>query len=110
VECKTRLEGGCDVECKKPEGALFCDGQFVDDNGNLDACIAAIEAAVDIQVDATGTADGDCTGNQCQGTAEGSVSSSCALLPATSRRGAGAAPSVFALLAAVGLIGARRRR
>ncbi|MBW2529242.1 MAG: hypothetical protein JRI23_34015 [Deltaproteobacteria bacterium] len=29
VECTAELEGGCEVDCQQPEGALFCDGQYV---------------------------------------------------------------------------------
>jgi MYXO-CTERM domain-containing protein len=30
AECEAMLEGGCEAQCEKPEGAIFCDGQFVD--------------------------------------------------------------------------------
>jgi hypothetical protein len=52
IQCHTRVEGGCEVACQEPEGALFCDGNYVDHDGNLESCIAAIDAALNIEVDA----------------------------------------------------------
>jgi hypothetical protein len=107
VECKARVEGGCEVACSRPEGALFCDGQYVDHGGNLEECIAAIEAAVDIEVQTS--AEGDCSGNTCSGSAEGSATASCNLGsgPGDDASGAGA---LLGLLAAAGMAGARMRR
>lgn len=29
LECTADLKGGCEVDCDAPEGALFCDGQYI---------------------------------------------------------------------------------
>jgi hypothetical protein len=108
VACKARVQGGCEVACSQPEGAIFCDGQYVDDEGNLQACIDAIREAVDIQVDVSGSAQSDCTGNTCAGSAEGKASASCDLGPAP--RDAGLPGGLLAAVAAASLAGARLKR
>jgi hypothetical protein len=77
--CTAELEGGCKARCQTPKGALFCDGQYVDTGDRLDECIEALKAALHIKVE--GSASGECSGNQCTGEAEGSVS--CAASPRT---------------------------
>jgi hypothetical protein len=37
------MEGGCVTDCTSHEGALFCDGQFVDHDNNLEKCIDALK-------------------------------------------------------------------
>ena len=75
--CKAELEGGCKTHCQRPDGALFCDGQYVDTGNNLQQCIDALKATYNIQVQ--GSASGHCSGNQCTGEAEGNVT--CAASP-----------------------------
>lgn len=99
--CTAELEGGCKARCEKPEGALFCDGQYVDSGNNLQNCIDALRATLNIQV--SGSATGECSGNECRGEAEGSVS--CAASPRT--------PPVLpglAIFAMLGLTIARKAR
>jgi hypothetical protein len=79
ASCRVELEGGCKARCQQPEGALFCDGQYVDTGNNLQACIDALRATFDIRVE--GSASAQCSGNQCTGEAEGSAS--CAAAPRT---------------------------
>lgn len=111
LECKTRLEGGCEAACQRPEGALFCDGQYVDAGNNLEECVAALQAALDIEVDATATASGSCAEGRCEGSAEGSASASCAVVPSSDAPAgsmSGAALATLVGWAALAL--ARRRR
>jgi hypothetical protein len=102
------MQGGCEAQCTSPDGALFCDGQYVDHGGNLDACVAALEAAVSASVDlsARGSASSDCTGNMCSAEAEGEASASCALSPDRKSGGLG---GLGLLLAALGFAAVRRR-
>lgn len=79
----------------KPEGALFCDGQYVDAGDNLQECVAALKALLDIHVYAEG--DAHCEGNTCY--AEGRAGCSCAASGAP-----GGALTAFAGLAALGLL------
>jgi hypothetical protein len=102
VDCEAELKGGCEVDCQKPEGALFCDGQYVDHGNNLEECIAALEAAYNIDVE--GYAEGMCSNGSCSG--EAGVS--CSIEPGAERNawttGWLAFSSVFVVAAA------RRRR
>lgn len=97
VDCRADLQGGCEVSCKRPEGALFCDGQYVDVGARLEECVAALRTLLDVMVYAHGEAE--CVGNTCH--ARGEVGCSCDV---------DAAPEA-GLLALVGLgFLARRRR
>ncbi|MCC7540767.1 MAG: hypothetical protein IT379_31410 [Deltaproteobacteria bacterium] len=102
VDCETRVSGGCRARCTEPNGALFCDGQYVDHGGNLQMCVDALNdlLAIDIEV----TASGSCTGSMC----EARVDATCAAAP-----GAGegsTAVGATLLLSLVGFVAARRRR
>lgn len=77
--CKADLQGGCEVQCERPEGALFCDGQYIDHGDNLQQCISAIEAQLNIDVQVEGSADADCDNGTCEASAEGAIS--CAVVP-----------------------------
>lgn len=112
--CKAELQGGCEGACTAPEGALFCDGQYVDHGGNLAECSAALRAALDIEVDssAVGEASSSCDGGSCEAEAEGeaeaSASSNCSMAPVGLMSPAGGSG-----LLSLGLLGswiARRRR
>jgi hypothetical protein len=108
VECKGDMQIDCEAQCKRPEGVVICDGQFVNADKVSD-CVAAIEAAIGIEVEVHGSADGDCTGNQCTATAEGGVS--CAVAPA--ERGAkssGTGLGVAGALLGLSLMRRRGRR
>ena len=109
IRCEDgKLEGGCKVDCDAEQGALFCDGQYVDHGGNLEDCVASLEAWITANVDvsASGSAMGECMGGTCEGEAEGEASASCATVPG------GAAGSGVALVGMMlaGAAIARRRR
>jgi MYXO-CTERM domain-containing protein len=103
AKCEGTLQGGCQAACDKPQGALFCDGEYVDDNGNLQSCIDALDKFLKEHVDAS--ASGSCTDNSCTGEAQASCKCS---TPARGDAGtpAGLAAAAFAALA----VAARRRR
>jgi len=69
------LSGGCKTQCEKPEGALFCDGNYVDTGNNLQNCIDALNAILHVKVDASAS----CSGSPCQ--AEAKAAASCAASP-----------------------------
>jgi MYXO-CTERM domain-containing protein len=98
AECTATVEGGCEAQCEKPDGAIFCDGQYVDAGNNLQECIAALQAIFNIEVYAEGSAS--CEGNTCM--AEGEVGCSCSA-------DGGDAPALAGLLG-LGLVFATRRR
>ena len=102
LECEAELEGGCQVACEEPEGAIFCDGQWINTT-DLESCADAIIASFDVEI--TGYADASCEGNTC--TAEAGCTSTCAAAPASPNASFG----MIALGAAtLGLAVARRRR
>ena len=104
ASCKSTLEGGCKTQCTQPKGALFCDGQYVDTGNNLENCIAALNAYLNVKVDASGSAA--CAGNTCE--AEGKASASCASVPSESGHGM-TGLWLLSALALVGGVAARRR-
>lgn len=109
--CYAEMEGGCKAACKSPEGALFCDGQYVDHGGNLKDCISALEAAMSITVDVSASASfsGECSGGSCS--AEGEAEAGCSLSVANGQTD-GSAPYALGLLGALGALvfGRYRRR
>jgi MYXO-CTERM domain-containing protein len=103
ASCEAELQGGCEAECQTEEGALFCDGQYVDHGGNLDECVAALRALFDIEVD--GYAEGRCEGNRCEGSAGGSISCAVAPSPDPAKQAA-----LWTFLGLIGFASARRLR
>jgi len=101
VDCKASLQGGCEVACESPDGALFCDGQYVDAGGNLAECIAALQALLNIEV--TFNASAECSGNTCEAKADASCGNTVAGAPVKTGGLAG-------LAAGLGLIALARRR
>lgn len=108
AECEGKLEAKCEAECDKPEGALFCDGHYIDHGGKLQDCISTLDRwlKANVDVEAQGTASGECGSNGCEGEAEGSASASCRAVPG-GPVGTGAA--LFGMVLA-GAAVARRRR
>jgi hypothetical protein len=72
ANCEAMLSGGCTAQCMTPQGALFCDGNYVDTGNNLQNCIDELKSALNITVMAS--ASGNCSGNQCMGQAQASAS------------------------------------
>lgn len=82
ADCEAEVTGGCELECDTQQGALFCDGQYVDHGDKLDMCIDALRAALDIEVTSEATGEAACTsGSGCaaKGMARAQVSTDCAV-------------------------------
>lgn len=79
AKCEVTVKGKCEAECKKPEGAIFCDGRYVDANNNGQRCIDALKAQLAISVDVSSRGSAACAGNSCN--AEGEASASCSASP-----------------------------
>ncbi len=58
--CVAEVSGGCKAKCKAPEGALFCDGQFIDTN----AAQSCLDAVAQLKITVYGSAA--CSGNTCE--------------------------------------------
>jgi MYXO-CTERM domain-containing protein len=108
VKCEGDLQVQCEARCKEPDGALFCDGQYVDHGGNLDDCVASLEAWITANVDvsARGSAMGECMNGTCEGEAEGEASANCATVPGG---GAGSGVALLGMMLAGAAIARRRR-
>jgi MYXO-CTERM domain-containing protein len=91
LDCSAEMQGGCAVDCRQPEGALFCDGQYVAVQ-DLPGCIEYLIDNLDVEIEAE---------------AQASITTSCSYVAAPIERGA--AWGGFAALV-LGLGFARRRR
>ena len=105
ASCEASLQGGCEAQCQEPEGAIFCDGQYVDHGNNAQECIDALNAVISANVDTSATGHAECKGNSCE--AEGEASCSARMSPTVPRGGAAAILAGFGLALA---LGARRRK
>ncbi|HTM44272.1 MAG TPA: hypothetical protein VL137_04915 [Polyangiaceae bacterium] len=105
ASCETRLKGSCKTECTKPEGALFCDGQYVDRGGHAQECIDALNAYLKRHVTASGSASSSCSGNTCMAMAEGKATAKCSMAKGPAGAMTGAWASALSLL----LVAAARR-
>jgi hypothetical protein len=108
ASCTSMVQGGCTTDCGNAEGALFCNGQFVNvdtsDLTQLQACLTQLsdELGIDLSITATGTSV--CDGGTCS--ASGKASASCGQIAP----GAPVTGSVFAVGLGLGIAGAVRRR
>ena len=83
AKCEATVQGGCKAACKGEEGALFCDGQYVDSGDSLQDCVDALRATLDIQVSGTSEGSSECsdeTGCRAEGRATATVKSDCAVI------------------------------
>lgn len=108
AKCEADVTGGCQVQCSQPEGALFCNGNYIDTSKfSLDQCLQALLAQYNIKAD--GYAYGTCDNNGCEGKAGGSVSCSTAN-PGMSGYALGSFGAFGALGLALSLANRRRQR
>jgi hypothetical protein len=104
LTCEAELSGGCKADCMSEQGALFCEGNYVDSGNNLDQCVQALKDSLNVQVE--GYSEGKCANGTCSGAAGGSAS--CSALPGEPRGGLGA--SLLLIVGALGTVLAARRR
>lgn len=60
LDCTAELSGGCAVDCRQPEGALFCDGQYVAVQ-DLPACLQYLYENFEISLEAEASAEATIT-------------------------------------------------
>jgi hypothetical protein len=108
AQCQADLKAGsCDVQCMKPDGAIFCDGQFVDNGGNAEKCIDALNAYLKAHVMASASGTSSCDQNgTCS--AEGQAKASCHC--STPARRSGSTSTALAVAGVLGLMGVLRMR
>jgi hypothetical protein len=68
--CEAKYSGGCNVMCSQPMGSLNCGGQWVNTQ-DLQTCIDSLKSMFNIEV--SGSASGNCSGDTCSGQAQGSI-------------------------------------
>ena len=117
MQCRAEGEasctGGCELACTKPDAAIFCDGQYIDHNGNFAKCKQALidEIKAHITVDAEYSGSAACNGGTCkvEGEASASAKASCAMAPGGSNTASWLGLGLFGLVTA-GLVRRRRAR
>jgi hypothetical protein len=67
ANCESQLTGGCQTACSAPQGALFCNGNWVNVS-SLQQCEADLAATLNINV----SGEASCSGNTCQAKATAS--------------------------------------
>jgi MYXO-CTERM domain-containing protein len=95
ADCEAEVSGGCEVACQSEEGAVFCDGQYVDHGNNLEECLSALREGFEVEVQA-----------EASGEAKASLSSDCSVAQPGTR---GTRAAGLGLLVLGALILARRR-
>lgn len=64
IDCTAELQGGCETQCQAPEGALFCDGQYLNVT-DIPACVQYLvdnfEIEVEFEAEVSGSVTSDCT-------------------------------------------------
>ena len=104
--CMVEVQGGCEADCQTTEGALFCDGQYVDHGDNLEQCVAALNEVLEVDIEGYAEGSSSCEGGSCE--AEGSAGVSCTAMPGTGTRTGNA--GLLGLSALLGLVLVTRRR
>jgi hypothetical protein len=85
MDCRAKGEasctGGCEIACSKPDAAVFCDSQYIDHGGHFESCLNAIEATIEANVEFDAKADGSaaCNNGKCEASGSAEASASCAM-------------------------------
>ncbi len=111
-KCMADVKINCKAQCSKPTGGIFCNGQFVNAT-DVQQCISYLATKLNIKVDASASASGNCTGGNCTGAADGKLSAQgCAAAPIELGDGNGTlgALGLVGAAVAVGVVRRRRRR
>jgi hypothetical protein len=108
ADCEADMQLKCETQCNDPDGAVFCDGEYVDRGNNADECIAALNDVLNVEVEGSASSSGECAGNTCQGEAEAKGSAKCSVSKPGSNDDLGVSIGLLGLVAASAA--ARRRR
>jgi MYXO-CTERM domain-containing protein len=102
LDCFAELQGGCEVQCQQPAGAIFCNGQYVHAS-DIEECITYLaEQGIQVDVSARGEVTCDLSGCEGSGSASG-----CSAAPSPAKGAAGLALTLAVL--AVSVVVSRRR-
>jgi MYXO-CTERM domain-containing protein len=88
-QCKSDFTDTCTTQCDQTDGALFCDGNYVDVGGNLNACVDALNALLNTKITITASATGSasCSGNECEAQGTGAAKATCSASPSPASGG-----------------------
>jgi hypothetical protein len=109
VKCEADVTGGCKTRCDAKEGALFCDGQFVDTGDKLQECTDALKKFLNAHVMASSSGDSSCENGTCMAEGKAAVSSDCTVANVGSASKARAGLFGILSLLGIGLVLRRRR-
>jgi hypothetical protein len=101
--CTADVKAHCSAHCSKPEGGIFCNGQFVDAT-DVQQCVSYL-ATKGINVDVSAQGSANCGPNGC-GADASAKAAGCAAAPGSDNGVAGA----FALIGVATAFGAWKRR
>lgn len=110
VECTARVKGGCEVQCQAQEGALFCNGQYIDHDDQLQECVDALRAAVEAHVMIETSGESMCANGTCTASGRAKVKSDCAVLDPGAANSSGASSWLAGIAIGLGVLLSRRRR
>jgi hypothetical protein len=96
VSCEGEVTGGCKVSCQRKEGALFCDGSYVDDGNKLQQCVDALKATFNAHVQFMSSGASSCDAGTCTASGKASAKSNCSVVRAGARGSLALALGVFA--------------
>jgi MYXO-CTERM domain-containing protein len=108
AECQTSVTGGCEASCKAKQGALFCDGNYVDTGDNLQKCVDTLKAAVNAHVSGMASGSSECDAGSCTAKGSASAKTKCSVTSPGAHEAGGAFWGVLAMLGAALVV--RRRR
>ena len=106
LQCSADLKGGCEANCDAPQGALFCDGQFINPT-SLDECLAYLGSNFGIQFGGQGEVDAGVESPPQMEMEEDKTSCTTTPAPGSTSFDVGA---LATMAAGVGLVVSRRRR
>jgi hypothetical protein len=82
ANCEADVTGGCKARCKTSEGALFCDGNYIDTGDKLQQCVDALKATFEAHVTATSSGSASCDAGSCSAKGAASVKTNCSVADA----------------------------
>ena len=101
------MTGGCKARCKTNQGALFCDGNYIDTGNKLQECVDALKSTLEAHVMAAGSGSASCDAGSCSAKGAASVKTNCSVADAGV---AGSPLSGVLLLLGFGVVVRRRSR
>lgn len=110
LDCEAEVKGGCEIECTKEDGALFCEGQYVDHGDNLQECVDALKAKYNIKITAEASGMSGCDAGVCSASGDASIKANNCSVSHVGQPAGSHGLALFAGLVAALAFSIRRRR